>query len=87
MSRDLKQKMTIAPLVKQTPGRRSFHGQTAKHEGPRRESEILCFVIPFLADHTDCLGLSKLPARDDEFRVFLTEYFASGLEADVIGVL
>jgi hypothetical protein len=86
MSRDLKQKMTIAPLVKQTPGRGSFHGQTAKHEGPRRESEILCFVIPFFADHTDCFGLSKLPARDDEFRVFLAEYLAGAMEANAIGV-
>jgi hypothetical protein len=80
----LQKKVTVSALVQEAPGRRPFHRKAAEHKRARREAEILRFVLSFLANHTNSLGLSKFPPGDDEARIFPPEYITCAAEADVI---
>jgi hypothetical protein len=81
----LQEKVTVSALVEQASGRRPFHWQAAQNKRARRETQILCIVLSFLAHHANCLGLSKFSPGDDEAGIFPPEYITCAVEADMFG--
>jgi hypothetical protein len=62
---DLQNELPVSAFMQETTSRRSFHGQTAEDEWAGRESEVLLFTCPVLANHLDCLDLAQAPFGND----------------------
>jgi hypothetical protein len=77
---DLKHETTIPSFMKETSRWRTLYRQPTKDKRPRRESQILRFVFPLLANHLNCVCLSEFPFGDDQLRVLQPQQIARALQ-------
>jgi hypothetical protein len=61
MPGNLQNELSVSALVKKASRCRSFHGQTAKDERPRREPEVLLFGFALFSNRADGASLAQFP--------------------------
>jgi hypothetical protein len=64
MPRDLEQKVSVSPLVKDLPRARPLHGEAAENKRARGEAQILIRLLPFQANTGDGVGAAELLLGD-----------------------
>ena len=66
MTRDLEDELTVPTLMQECARRRTFQGETAKHERSSGESKVLPFGITIFADGLKGFRPSQGTFRNDQ---------------------
>jgi hypothetical protein len=74
---DLKDKLSVPPLIQQLIFWQTSDGQSAQDERTRTETQILILLFATDADEFDSSRLLELLSRDDEFRLLLAQQLAN----------
>src|ERR1019366_432859 len=76
----LKDEMSVPPLIQELSGRRAPHGQSTQHERARRERQSLRSRLPILSYQRDAVRLAQPVLGDNQLRMSPFEDRSGGFQ-------